>query len=578
MKNVLILNRGEIALRALRSAKELKLKTFTPVNDSDLDSLTARESDKIIHFHDNINPFMTLDIIKNIIITNDIHMLYPGYGFLSEDPRLSRLCEELGIVFIGPNSSVLSSLSSKIESFEFAHKCQLKTLGLKNPSVSDFPLMLKASFGGGGRGNVICHELADFQSKILELQEKSLKLFQNSDYLIERYLPHARHVELQFVATSKKVHFLGTRDCSAQINFQKFLEEGPSSPESLNYLEGYFDKIANALLELGYIGVGTIEFLWDEITKIAYFMEINTRIQVEHPVTEMLYDIDLVSVQFLIALDNDIHFSFNKSSNAKHAICARVYAVDPSSNFSPMAGVLKLFEYPKFLRFDTHYTQGMEVSHSYDPLIGKIIVAGQSRQEAILKLKDQISQMKIYNGSNNIHFLNEFIEDSVYLRNAHDISYVQNAFTPRYNPNNHAFSDREKDFIWSHSKQMNDTDKLHLSYKTHNYIIYRFDDLLYVFRDNTSFMEVLNLNKPFWTEESFSTKDIGLSPISAKVEKVLVMDGQIIKKNEPLIVLEAMKTQITIFANDDLIINSVFVCVGDLVKKDQLLLGITYKV
>ncbi|EQC47706.1 biotin carboxylase N-terminal domain-containing protein [Bacteriovorax sp. Seq25_V] len=569
MKNVLICNRSEIALRACKSCKKLGLKSFALINDSETDTLIAEYCDKLITFNDAINPFMSLAIIERVIKQYDIHFLYPGYGFLSEDPRLAALCEELGVIFIGPKSDVLAALSSKSESFNFARRCKLKTLAVENPVRGDFPLMLKAAFGGGGRGNLICSDLDYFKESMIEIKKRSLALFDNDEILLERFLPNARHVELQVVATAKKVYFLSTRDCSVQINYQKFLEEGPSDEPSRKVMSGFYPLIERELLNLGYLGVGTIEFLWSG--NELFFLEMNTRIQVEHPVTEVIFDIDLVDIQFEIALNNQVKYNF--SQNGKHAICARIYAIDVEDNFSPAPSQIRFAHQPSFLRFDTHYKDGNSIGHQYDPLIGKLVVSGKDRIDCISNFKEALGLLKIGTISNNINFISAIIDDSKYLKDQLHVSFAKDFKDNYYEAE--LLSEKQKQLVWNRAN-LNTHDKLvevgndsglSMFVDTNN-------ECIYAFKKKKAFCENLSLNAPFWREEEEGHTLNYISPITGKVTKILCEVGAQVEKGETILILEAMKTELRIKAHSNGVVASLLCEEGGLVKRGQELLVI----
>lgn len=571
MKNVLILNRGEIAVRAIDTCKRLNLKSFVCVNDCEADTIVAKNADKTIHFSDGVNPFMSLSIISSLITQYKIEMLYPGYGFLSEDPELRKLCDSLGVIFIGPNEKSLTQLSSKKESFNFAKKSKLTSLVIDNPTINDFPLMIKASFGGGGRGNIICESIDDFSVKLSDLKKRAKELFHNEDYLLERYLPNARHIELQFVSCANKVYFLGTRDCSVQMKFQKFLEEGPSDEVSMKYFEKLYPSLEKSLLEMKYEGVGTIEFLWDK--NVAYFMEVNTRIQVEHPITEILYDINLVDIQFLIALDASTKFEFKRSTKAFHAICARIYAIDINENFVPAPSKIEYLENPRYTRFDTHYLSGNHVPMLFDPLIGKLIVAGSNREDCIKKLTSALSNMNLICEASNIAFIGKLLTDEVYKNNRHSVSFIENQFIKNFSQVDLGFTQEELDFIWNHNHDFLEGDfKVYDSFR-----VMRLNDQLHIFRRKVPYMEKVSLNKPFWTESAGDSQNIQNSPITGKVVSVSIKDFDEIKLGQELFVLEAMKTQVTIVASSEFVIKSVLVSEGSLVTKNQRLFEISNK-
>ncbi len=571
MKNVLICNRSEIALRAALACKSLGLKSFVLINDFEVDTLVGESCDKLIKFNDSINPFMSLEIIEKVIKQYEINFLYPGYGFLSEDPRLAALCERLGVVFIGPRSSVLTQLSSKKESFLFAKSCGLKTLEVQNPVASDFPLMLKASYGGGGRGNLICSDLDYFKEDLKKIKIKSKGLFDNDEILFERFLPNARHVELQIVATAKKVYFLSTRDCSIQINYQKFMEEGPSDQSSCEFIKRFYPQIEKELLNIGYTGVGTIEFLWSGSD--LYFLEMNTRIQVEHPVTELIFDIDLVKIQFEIALNQLIKYSF--VNNGKHAICARLYAVDVENDFAPMPSTIRLAGSDKYIRFDTHFKDGNHIGHQYDPLIGKLIVSGENRRDCIANFKDALAKIKIGTRQNNLNLISYIISDKEYLDNDVSVSWVKNSIANSFSNSLNDFSVEEKKAIWSKIRGEKSHKLMAVGGEVNiDILVDWIDEVIYCFKKKKAYSSCLGLNPPFWKEESEQSVLNYISPITGKVTQILCSTGDQVEKGDTLLVLEAMKTELRVKAHSNGIVGEILCEEGGLVKRGQELLVI----
>ncbi|EQC51554.1 biotin carboxylase N-terminal domain-containing protein [Bacteriovorax sp. DB6_IX] len=580
MKNILICNRGEIAYRALEACKKLKLRSFVIANDSEKETLLAQEADKLITFSDAINPFTNLDIIEKLVGQYQIDAIYPGYGFLSEDSRLAKLCEDLGIAFIGPRSETLSALSSKRECMSFAKKCQFEVLKIDEEDIKlkDFPLMLKASLGGGGRGNSIVKNSDDFNSEMQELKKRSLSLFQDDDIIVERYLPTARHIELQIFATKNKVFFLSSRDCSLQRNYQKFMEEGPAEDLFNQYIEKKYPHIERTLLELGYLGAGTIEFLWDRENEEAYFLEVNTRIQVEHTVTELLYDIDLVKAQFELALGEKI--SFDQRLNG-HSICCRIYAVDSRHDFLPDPGRIHHFSKESFMRFDTFIKDEGVISHQYDPLIGKLMVHGKTRQQAIDKAIKALEELVIHGVCTNKDYLLATLKNEEYRQDKHHVSWAQESFETHWSSSFEDSSIEENELlpIWNEilKKSSDSSSRVCFGKMTHKDLSYHYsinDNTLWLERCHDGEVLVTSAAHSFWREDFAKKERAYASPITGKVVDLFVSLGDTVSKGQTLVSLEAMKTLVEIKALKDGEVTCLNIVKDGLVDQGQVVLDI----
>lgn len=423
MQTVLIYNRGEIAKRAIETALKLNLKPLWLVSKSETDLLMNGLCETIV-VEDAQAPYMNLELLESILKEKNIDALYPGYGFLSESYELADLCLKYKVNFIGPSKEAIKALGSKRESLNFAKDIGVKILEYKKDEEYDYPILLKASMGGGGRGNLIVHSKEELESKREQLVQKSQELFGDSDIMAERYIPDARHVELQVMATKDDVFFLSTRDCSLQYNYQKFMEEGPSCHLSREAVAKLYPKMKQALLAMNYLGAGTVEFLWDIKRKELYFLEVNTRIQVEHPVTEELLsqEIDLVETQFKVAQGHGVNI---KSDITGHSICARIYAVDPYDQFAPSVGTIYHLNFPDGIRVDTYLNEGTEVTTKFDPMIAKIIIKEASREECIEKLKQVLKETYIFGIKTNIPYLLHILNEESFVKDKHHISWAQ---------------------------------------------------------------------------------------------------------------------------------------------------------
>lgn len=427
-KKILIFNRGEIALRAAISAKTCHLNSVIILQKDDFSYLLEKNCHEVI-YTDHKSVYTDLDYLDQFLKKHSIDYLYPGYGYLSEEPRLEKLCTDHNVCFIGPNNHCLSLLSDKKLAGELFNSWGVKTLSINKPLKDDYPIMLKAAMGGGGRGNSVVHAPEFLSEKLTKLKKKSLQLFQNDTILLERYLPAARHIEVQVFATSDNISIIGSRDCSLQINFQKIIEEGPALASHLKKLKLQYKNIMKGLKELGYIGLGTIEFLWDQSRDEIYFLEMNTRIQVEHTVTESLLssktNLDLVEKQINIFQDNlNLPSIFENNKEIGHAINLRIYAVDDNDNFKPDQGFLHYVDIPKNIRFDHTLSENEYMSSDFDPLLGKLVVKGKNRSDCIKKAIQDLISIKIFGVKTNKAYLLQILKDQNFINNTHTISYL----------------------------------------------------------------------------------------------------------------------------------------------------------
>ena len=437
MPKVLICNRGEIALRALQAAENLGWHAVLFTTRADQQTLAFRKASAHFICPDSHpqKSYLNLEMIEKALEETRCDFLYPGFGFLSENPLLARLCEERGVKFIGPRSDILEKMSNKSQAELFAKTCGIKTLKIASADqIKDFPILLKAARGGGGRGNVIVNDQASLSSSLLQLQKRSQELFSDSQVLIERYLPQGRHVEMQIFGVGKKsVEWLGTRDCSVQRRFQKVVEEGEVPSRIHQAMSSIWPAIKAELEKMDYRGAGTLEFLWDEKKGDVYFLEMNCRIQVEHTVTELLIKENLVQRQLEVASEVLTPGSLSAKKSQGHALQVRIYAEDCDQGFLPQVGPLihaGFAELPH-CRWDLGLENGDEVSEFYDPMIAKLVTWGETREAAVSSAVKALQLTVLHGVRTNVDFLIEILTHPDFVRDQISITWLENQFIPK---------------------------------------------------------------------------------------------------------------------------------------------------
>jgi len=408
LRRVLVANRGEIAVRVLRTCQRLGIETVLAVSDADADSVPARLADKAIR----IGPASAAESYLNVaavVAAADAagaDAVHPGYGFLSENPRLARACEAAGIVFIGPSADVLEATGDKLAARNHAVAAGLPVLpgGPADPAGAaalagriGYPVLVKAVGGGGGRGLRVVREAGDLESAVTVAGAEAQAAFGDPRVYLERYVSSARHVEVQLLGDGQNVIHLGDRDCSVQRRYQKLVEEAPA-PLLGETLRVSMRAAAVALgLHLKYQGLGTVEFLVDTQRAAFWFLELNARIQVEHPVTEAVTGLDLVAEQIAIAEGRGLQVSQASVGFDGHAIECRINAEDPADGFRPSPGTVTsaIFPVGPGIRVDTHIQAGSAVPPQYDSLLAKLIVSGGTRAQALARLRGALARCEI---------------------------------------------------------------------------------------------------------------------------------------------------------------------------------------
>ncbi len=442
-KKILIANRGEIAVRIIRACRELGVRCVAVYSTADRNALHAQIADEAIC----IGPPATKDsyLNMNAVIQAAVNVgaeaIHPGFGFLSENAEFARLCEKNGIVFIGPSYKSIEMLGDKAAAKETMAAAGVPVIPGSKGAVKDiaeakkiaekcgYPVLVKASAGGGGRGIRRVDSPDDLESQIIAAQQEALAFFGDDTVYIEKFLVNPHHVEIQIMADKKgNTIYLGERDCSMQRRNQKILEECPSPVVSPELREKMGKAAVTAAKECGYYNAGTIEFLVDE-NRDFYFMEMNTRIQVEHPITEEVTGFDLVKAQIEVAADMPLRVSQEDVKLTGHAIECRINAENPELNFRPSPGTINALYVPggPGIRIDSAVYQGYTITPYYDSMISKLIVHGADRDEAIRKMRWALSEFIVDGVDTNIDFQLEIIKQPEFIGGNYD-----NGFLTRY--------------------------------------------------------------------------------------------------------------------------------------------------
>lgn len=438
-KKILIANRGEIALRIIRAARELGIKTVAVYSEADLDSLHVKFADEAVCIGPPSSRESYLNIprlIASAEVTN-ADAIHPGYGFLAENANFADICASSGITFIGPRPDAIAAMGDKALAKETMKRAGVPVVPGSEGVLSDlvhakktaqeigFPVIIKATAGGGGRGMRIVRSLDELENAYLTASHEAETAFSNASVYIEKYIEQPRHVEIQIMADNygTVVHF-GERDCSIQRRHQKLLEESPSPALTSEIREAMGDAAVKGAKSVKYLGAGTVEFLLDKDLSF-YFMEMNTRIQVEHPVTEEVMGVDLLKMQIRIAAGEKL-----KKKQAKpqwHVIECRINAEDPAAGFRPSPGKITSMHFPGGfgVRVDTHAYAGYIIPPYYDSLIAKLIVKGKTREEAVIKMYHALDEFIIEGIKTTIPFHKKLMLNDKFRSGDFDTKFIE---------------------------------------------------------------------------------------------------------------------------------------------------------
>lgn len=439
---ILIANRGEIALRIIRACHEMGIRTVAVYSQADRNSLHVRFADEAICIGQasSTNSYLNIPAIISAAEITDVEAIHPGYGFLAENAHFAEICSSCKINFIGPTPENMRLMGDKMAARNTMQKAGLpivpgsraiiknKEEALKTAKSIGYPIIIKAAAGGGGKGMRICHNDLTLVSSLLTAQTEAEANFGNSSVYIEKYIERPRHIEVQIIADrSGHVIQLGERDCSIQRRHQKLLEESPSPAVDSKMRRKLGEMVLKGMKSINYLSCGTIEFLLDEKTGNFYFMEMNTRIQVEHPVTEMVTGIDLIKEQIRVAAGEKLKFSQDDVQLRGAAIECRINAEDAENNFMPSPGKIESLILPggPNVRVDTHIYAGYEVPAYYDSLVAKLIVRGNNRQEAIKTMRRALSEFYIAPIKTTIPFHLKLMDNPLFKKGDISTHFVQ---------------------------------------------------------------------------------------------------------------------------------------------------------
>lgn len=439
-KRVLIANRGEIAIRVIRGLREMNIESVVVYSDPDRDSLAVRQANYAVHLPGvlSVETYMNVDAVIAAAKSTDCQAIHPGYGFLSENANFAKRCEQEGITFIGPNPRAISQMGDKTTARDiminqgvpvtpgFQEEGATPERVLEAAKEIGFPVMIKASAGGGGKGMRLVRDEKDFISNYNMAASEARNAFGDDRIYVEKFIEKPRHIEVQVAADKhgNRIH-LAERECSIQRRHQKVIEEAPSPAVSEEARQKVGEIALRAAGAVDYDSVGTVEFLMDKDGNF-YFMEMNTRLQVEHPVTEWITGVDLVQLQVRVAAGEKLGITQDEISINGHSIECRVYAEDPSNNFMPSPGKITGLSTPSGLgvRDDSGVYQGYEVPIHYDPMISKLTTWGRTREEAIARMSRALGEYKVSGIRTNLWFHRRLMQNEAFVAGDMDTGFI----------------------------------------------------------------------------------------------------------------------------------------------------------
>ena len=439
-KKILIANRGEIAVRVIRACKEWGIRTVAVHSNVDKESMHVRLADEsvCIGSHQPANSYLNIPAIMSAIELTSAEAVHPGYGFLSENTNFAKILEENKIKLIGPSSDIIKKMGDKIEAKKIAKKYGLPVIEGSEGGVSNskqakeiskkigFPVLIKAAGGGGGKGMKIVRDEKDFDLSFSSAKTEALKYFGNDEVYIEKFFQNPRHIEVQVLSGKNRTIHLHERDCSVQRRHQKLIEETPSPLLTDEIRKDLFNKTVNMVSKIGYEGAGTVEFIYEDGK--FFFLEMNTRVQVEHPVTEVVTGIDIIKEQISIAHSGNTALKQEDIKPRGHAIECRINAEDPSKNFQPSSGKIGICHQPSGFRtrVDGAIFQGYKITPYYDSMVCKLICHGRNRTEAIQRMIRSLDEFVIEGITTTIELHKKLLTHKKFVDSDFNVSWLDN--------------------------------------------------------------------------------------------------------------------------------------------------------
>lgn len=650
IKKILIANRGEIAIRISKAAKSLNIKSMAIYSDEDSNSAHRFIADENYSLGGgSLNEtYLNIASIIEIAKSSQCEAIHPGYGFLAENHEFAKQCEENGIIFIGPSVEIIKMMGNKIFARDFVNNIGVNIISgiegnvdeiLDNNSIPEFPLLVKAAAGGGGKGMRIVQNKTELEPALNACSREAKSYFGDGTVFVEKYLASPRHIEVQLLGDSfGNVVHLFERECSIQRRYQKIIEESPASILSQTTRENICNDAIKIAKAAKYESAGTIEFLLDE-NENYYFLEMNTRVQVEHTVTEAVTGVDIVAEQIKISDGQKLSVEQSEVKQNGHAIECRIYAEDSENNFTPSPGKISFYLEPQngFTRIDSSLLDANEIKSSFDPMISKIITYGENREEAIGNMIFSLSDYHIHGIKTNIRFLISILSDSFFNQNKISTKYCENVFLPKYNHDTDvdlnfdriliagvlfSLNENEKSKnIWesigywraisripiylndieykiSFSEKTNKEYSLTIANQVYNitnvnlgknkisfilevenyeFKISKNDNRKYFISSNGEVYtferkDLLKENYKISTNSNEESDTILKSSMPGKVIKILVEEGDEVKKDEELIIIESMKMENSYFAINDFKVEKIKVQVNDSIITDTELI------
>ena len=617
---LLIANRGEIACRVARTARRMGVRTVAVYSDVDAQSAHVAACDEAVHIGGPRpqESYLRGDVILDAARRTGAEAIHPGYGFLSENAEFATACAAAGIVFVGPPPAAIAAMGSKSAAKVLMEKARVPlTPGyhgerqeaeylLKEAERIGFPVLIKAVAGGGGKGMRRVDRAADFAATLASCQREAAASFKDDRVLVEKYLTAARHIEVQVFADNHgNAVYLFERDCSVQRRHQKVIEEAPAPGMTPARRRRMGDAAVAAARAVNYSGAGTVEFIAE--ADAFYFMEMNTRLQVEHPVTEMITGLDLVEWQLRVASGQPLPLGQERLSINGHAIEARVYAEDPARDFLPSIGRLDHLATPAEtadVRIDTGVRRGDEITPFYDPMIAKLIVHGSTRAQAIAKMRAALAQYEVAGVSTNVEFLGRLMTAPSFVEARLDTALIEreraHLLPPPIEPVESDWEQAARAALGragAGGSPWDDGSGWRLGARAHREVrlrtggweravrvefarpdpvapgsrAYRVRDSVHVFRDGTH--RIFRWDDPYLPPPDVAERHGGLTaPMPGRIIAVFAKDGDKVARGAPLIVMEAMKMEHTITAPADAVVEKVLCATGEQVKEGVELL------